>query len=394
MKIVNVCTSTFPDYEGGRERVIFEYSKELVKLGHKVFIITGSTEPNFIETENIEGVTFIRYKIDSRNLILLIYSVLKNLKYKVKQFVINEKVDFINCNGQLDAAAIMRLNIKYIYTLYSPVSKEIDILIKYRSKSKIKNILKYFYLNIYKYFANYLEYLGLKNAVKINSLSEYIKNEIIKIHKNINPENIIITPGGVDFNRFRKSENVKPKNKLFKNILSVRRLSPRMGLDNLIYAVQIVIEKRKYIRLSIVGDGPLKNDLSELIKKLNLENFVMLKGKISESELNRQYNDADLFVIPTKELEGFGLVTLEALACGVPVVATPVGANIEILSKFDNRLIAADMSIKSLAEVIIRGLELLETDKELSKKCIEFVKKNYSWEKYALQIIDIYNDLN
>jgi glycosyltransferase involved in cell wall biosynthesis len=94
---------------------------------------------------------------------------------------------------------------------------------------------------------------------------------------------------------------------------------------------------------------------------------------------------ADIFVLPTLELEGFGLITLEALASGTPVLGTPVGGTVEILSKLNSRYLFKDTSPESMAELIIQICREFKDNPALrqgvSDQCRLFAEKNYSWKK-------------
>lgn len=83
----------------------------------------------------------------------------------------------------------------------------------------------------------------------------------------------------------------------------------------------------------------------------------MYLGFIPEEELPAYYQTADLFVLPTAELEGFGLVTIEALSCGTPVLATPLGANPEVLSALGAEFLCKDKTVEAIAECINRWLD-------------------------------------
>ena len=159
----------------------------------------------------------------------------------------------------------------------------------------------------------------------------------------------------------------------------------RMGLENLIMAIQKVIKNTPDIYLILGGEGPLKNDLVVLAQKLGVENYIRFAGFIPEEELVKYYQMADIFVLPTRELEGFGLVTLEAMACGEPVLGTPVGGTKEILGKFDPDFLFEDTSPDAMAKLILGKYRLINDNPEkwndLSKRCRNFVEENYSWEK-------------
>jgi glycosyltransferase involved in cell wall biosynthesis len=94
---------------------------------------------------------------------------------------------------------------------------------------------------------------------------------------------------------------------------------------------------------------------------------------------------ADIFVLPTKELEGFGLVTLEAIASGVPVLGTPVGGTEEILGTFDSRFLFKGTDPHSMADLILENYKLIKQNPEkwdkISRRCRNFVERNYLWEQ-------------
>ena len=92
------------------------------------------------------------------------------------------------------------------------------------------------------------------------------------------------------------------------------------------------------------------------------------------------YQSADIFVLPTRALEGFGLVTVEALLSGIPVLGTPVGATPEIIEKIDKNIFFQDTTPKSIAKLIIEYLKSPDLIRNLRTKCREYVLKNYSWE--------------
>ena len=141
-------------------------------------------------------------------------------------------------------------------------------------------------------------------------------------------------------------------------LLTVRRLDPRMGLENLVRAMAIVGAMRPDVVLLIGGKGQLQSRLRELIAGLNLEN-VRLLGYIDDEVLPMYYQASNLFVMPTETMEGYGLSTLEALACGLPVLGTDVGATPEILSDLLPDFIASGTEPQVLAENILRCLPLL-----------------------------------
>ena len=132
---------------------------------------------------------------------------------------------------------------------------------------------------------------------------------------------------------------------------------PRMGLDRLVAAMPAVVARCPDALLLIGGQGPERERLGQHDRvDLRMENHVRLVGFIPDDALASYYQAADLFVLPTVALEGFGLVTVEALACGTPVVGTPVGATPEILRRLDDATDCPGRDRGALAESILAFL--------------------------------------
>jgi glycosyltransferase involved in cell wall biosynthesis len=158
-----------------------------------------------------------------------------------------------------------------------------------------------------------------------------------------------------------------------------------MGLKNLIIAFNDLIKQKAEISLVIGGEGKLKHGLIALARSLGIEDHIHFVGFISEEQLPSYYQMADIFVLPTKELEGFGLVTLEAMASGLPVLGTPVGGTKEIIGKFDSSFLFKSPNPDSMVELISEKYQLIKRDpqrwQEISHRFRKFVEENYSWKK-------------
>ncbi|MCX5823450.1 MAG: glycosyltransferase family 4 protein [Deltaproteobacteria bacterium] len=157
-----------------------------------------------------------------------------------------------------------------------------------------------------------------------------------------------------------------------------------MGIENLIRAMQDIVKSVPDIYLIVGGAGPLKDDLAMMSRRLNLDHHIHFAGFIPEAALPEYYQAADIFVLPTIELEGFGLVTLEALASGTPVLGTPVGGTQEILSRFDSRFLFKDISHESISGLLIETCQEYRNQPDQlqidSMRCRQFAEKYYSWE--------------
>ena len=170
-------------------------------------------------------------------------------------------------------------------------------------------------------------------------------------------------PGGVDLKAFRpKAADLSQKECRLRlgipvetnMFLTVRRLESRMGLQNLIQAFQLISQKNTELEffLTIVGKGSLKEVLQKQIDDYGMRDQIKLAGRVAEDDLAYYYGAADLFILPTLAIEGFGLATVEALASGLPVFGTPVGGTTEILENIDPRLVFKNSSPEAMSEQI------------------------------------------
>jgi glycosyltransferase involved in cell wall biosynthesis len=121
-----------------------------------------------------------------------------------------------------------------------------------------------------------------------------------------------------------------------------------------------------------------------------LTNWVIFTGFIPDDDLPAYYQMADLFVLPTLELEGFGLVSVEALASGLPVLGTPVGGTKEILAHLGSEFLFADTSPEAMAALILNAMETWAGDpstyRKVSQKCRDVAERHYSWDGHINQL--------
>jgi glycosyltransferase involved in cell wall biosynthesis len=209
-----------------------------------------------------------------------------------------------------------------------------------------------------------------------------------------------VIPAGVDLNRFRPHDDKQSlRNRLgIPNsnftLFTVRNLEPRMGLENLILAFQKILKAKTNVFLVVGGEGPLSKNLKNLARETGVENRVKFVGYIPEEELPNYYQMADIFILPTKELEGFGLVTVEALASGLPVLGTPVGGTKEILAHMGPEFLFSDTTPDSMASLIIKAMQDWainpEIYDEISRKCRKVAENHYSWDTHITRLENLF----
>ncbi len=234
-----------------------------------------------------------------------------------------------------------------------------------------------------------VEHLVMRRCAGIVVLSEFMKTRVRQVH-GIRESRIHVIPGAVDVQHFAPADDrgaVRsalglPRERTI--LFTVRNLVPRMGLDKLIRAAADVRDAHKDVLLLIGGDGRLRGELQRQIDEANVQEAVRLIGFVGEDDLPRYYQAADLVLMPTHELEGFGLVTVEALACGTPVVGTPVGAIPEILTRIDPRLLAEGSEAEDLSAAIDRTLIRFRQEPQArartAARAREVVLAEYRWD--------------
>ncbi len=143
----------------------------------------------------------------------------------------------------------------------------------------------------------------------------------------------------------------------------------------------------------MAGKGYLRPTLESLIQEHQLENHVTLLGFVSEKDLPTYLSAADIFVLPTESLEGFGLATIEAFAAGVPTIGTPIGATPELIEPIEPALLTRDASPDSLAETICLWLDRRRELDSLGQKCRQAAEHLYSADIVAKRLEDLFGEL-
>ena len=172
------------------------------------------------------------------------------------------------------------------------------------------------------------------------------------------------------------------------DFLTVRRLSPRMGHEMLLRAFARLAPERPDAHLYVAGDGPLREPLERTAAELGVEERVTFLGYVPDADLPSAYATADCFVLPTRKLEGFGLATLEALASGTPVVATPVGGTTELLDGLaaDERVpenpLVPSVDAEALADRMAAWAGLSPSEREAAgRACRDHAREHFTWEQ-------------
>lgn len=388
MKILFVSDVSIENVIGGAERVLYEQTTRLAARGHDVHILTRRLPSHHAGEAVLKDVREWRYHLNAANPVFFFLSSLKNGRRLFETLSGANHFDCINFHQPVSALPVLMSkksrDIRKIYTCHSLAFEEF-ISRNALPRSFFQKILYRFHVISRKW----LEKKALDASDAIIVLSGYTREKLRDIYGTPD-EKITVIAGGIDLGRFHPAADKAavrrrlglPEDKTI--LLTVRNLVPRMGLENLIHAMREVVPSVPDIHLVIGGSGPLKESLVGLVHKLDLDQYIDFEGFIAEDALPAYYRAADLFVLPTVDLEGFGLVTLEALASGVPVLGTPVGGTREILTRLDPGLLFKDVSAEAISALIIKACKKYRDSPDAwrqdSARCRAFAEENYSWD--------------
>jgi glycosyltransferase involved in cell wall biosynthesis len=237
----------------------------------------------------------------------------------------------------------------------------------------------------------------LARAARILVLSEYSRREIVRLDERA-AQRVRILPGGLDIERF--TPGPPAHDDWFGDgggpvLLTARRLIPRTGVYELVEAMHLIRQRVPHARLAIAGSGAQEGRIRARAAELGLgRDAVRFLGDLRDDRLVGWYRGVDLVVIPTQELEGFGLMTVEALACGTPVVGTPSGATPEILGPLDPRLVAASPKPQDIAAAAIAVLEDRDGLVALRARARDRVAPAMGWGAIAAAHLEEYERLS
>ncbi len=377
-----IVTHTFLPHVGGIEKVVYEQSKRLLQKQFELTVVTNRihTDKNY----TFDGIRVQCY--DSLNIgfrLGIPYAIPHITSYKTFLESIKSS-DLIHTHGHPYLSSFIAAKIAKKY------SKPL-VLTQHNTFIEYKN----FWETIERLNDLAIGKETLKEADKIIVVSKATMNYVLSL--GADPEKIEVLHNGVDLNRFRPLTGIKDemrkKLKISKDssvVLTVRRLVYKNGIDTLIEGAKIAIKKNPRLVFLVIGGGPDFDQVKAKIEQLGIEKNVRLTGFVSDEGLPFYYNVADFFVLPSKSGEGLPLVTLEAMACGLPVIATNVGGISEVIIEDYGKVVPPNTP-ESLAEAVLEFSHREFSAPEKNLRAI--IEQKYSWEKNVAKLAEIYEEL-
>jgi len=374
MKIALVYDAIYPYIKGGGEKRFHEISKRLVKKGHQVHLYGMKfwEGANVIKQDKIylHGICKAKKlytKEGKRSILQAIYFGFCSLK------LIKEDFDVIDCCG---------------FPYFSLFSCKLISLIK---RKKLHSTWHEVWGS--KYWREYLGRLSVFGYL-VEKLSVLMPNIVISVSQStarrIKDElgfkkKIRVVTNGIDFNGIKKINAAQEKF----DVIYAGRLMDFKHIDTLIKAMHQIKKKIPTAKCLIIGDGPEKKKLIELAQKLNLEKNIKFSGFLeNHNDVYAMMKSSKVFVLPSTR-EGFGMVVIEANACGIPVITIrhKQNAAADLVEEERNGFIC-QLNEEEIEKKIIMILKN-NYNQKMKKACIDLAKK-YEWDKIVNKIEEVY----
>ena len=394
MKILLLAEVSAERVIGGAERVLRQQAVGLVAAGHQVDLLTRATDETVSMEVAIGGAKEWRFPVSKNNEWSVVRSTVWGALSVLDRLTGKSSYDMAIIHQALTGFGPLYLRrnaaAEWLYVCHSLAHEE--YLTRTAAATSLSSRLR---RHVNTWARRGIEWLVMRRCHRIVVLSEFMRQRVMATH-GIAPERIVLVPGAADPSLFRPAADRRelrrslrlPEDRTI--LFTVRNLVPRMGLETLLDALSELGQVGQRCLLVIGGEGPLRARLEAGISQRQLEQVVRLVGFIPEEQLVAYYQAADLVLMPTAQLEGFGLVTVEALACGTPVVGTPVGAIPEVLGQIDPILISSGTDSRSFADALGRVLSRIEEPVErerLSRKGRSLVERRYNWVQHCAELI-------
>ncbi|MCK6497591.1 glycosyltransferase family 4 protein [bacterium] len=357
-------TSTFFPRVGGVEIVVSNLARSQHESGHSVIVITP-------RIRGINNKVTVPYRV-------VHYSRPSSKRYLTRQVLLRllwehwrDPFDILHCHSAYPhgyvASSFSRLTgVPVVVTPHGPT----DIM---REEQIRRNPI------LEKRMAR-----GMRSAAGITAISNHIFDEILSIG-GIASDKVHTIPNGVNLDDFTHVEKISLE---FPYVFAMGRMVHQKGFDHLLRAFQGVIHATQDLHLLIAGEGVHRRDYEMLAASLGLEGRVQFLGLVQGTQKIGFMKGAEFFICPSR-FEPFGIVVLEAMASGIPVVANRVGGIVDIIEEGKQGLFAEPSSVESLRDAILSLHRNPQLRNQMAEQALAR-SKDYDWSIINQRYVDVY----
>lgn len=374
MNIVCLAGDLIPTKLGGAEMHVVEVVKRLARKNHIYLFVGANTSIETEFTQNISVHPLHYPKIPNLSeLSFILFSIPQLVWFFIRHKPSCDVIWAKQCFPQAPLAIML----KYLY--HKPVYVTVQNPLLLRQELVVSSWLT----PIQQFLASILEPL-IKHSLRYANCSACVSQYSAKEAKKFGAKNIVIIPNGVDSKLLLRYQFKPYKRHGILQIVSTSSLIPRNGLDTLIQSLSYLPTSIKF-HLTIAGSGPEQAKLQNLVKSLNLHSNVSLNGRLSNASVAKLLSTAHLMIRPSR-WEGFGVSFIEAMAVGVPVIATPVGGITDFISNRQTGLLVPPDKPKALAQAILELAKHPDLAHKLSQNAHKLIAQQYTWDTIASQV--------
>lgn len=369
----------YPPLGGGAANATFCILEEYAKIpDFQVDLVTSSVDEKYHLDKISENILVHRLPIGKNENNLHFQSQKDLLVYAWKAYFFSKKLAKKN-------------NYDLTHSFFTIPCGFVSLLIKYKFKipyvvslrgSDVPGYSDRFSF-VYKFLSPLFKFIWSKSRAVISN-SEGLKELALKTNPS---QKIGVIYNGIDIENFKPNYESRPRDK-FIITPGASRITARKGLKYLIFALNKLVSKYPQLFLRIMGEGNEQANLEALVGKLNLKNNVEFIGRVPREKTAPYYQEASLFVLPSLN-EGMSNAMLEALASGLPIVATDTGGTKELVKDGENGMIIKMKDADDIAQKIEKMITDEKLRNEMGRKSRELAE-NMSWEKVAKEYYSLY----
>jgi glycosyltransferase involved in cell wall biosynthesis len=376
-------------YFGGVERRILETAKRL-KNNVEMTVYSG-TKAGFTKAVDVDGARIVPCHSTDTVFPLDNWVFNRTLAGMAGEITADVyEAHAASGNGFLKALKKRKANVPFIQTVHGVLADEY-----LQAKQTGGLSFRERTANLFMWQLSRVESNAARNADLVVTVSNYSKRRIVELY-HVDEGRIRVVPNGVDPEKFKPaavSDDLKEKYSLGGRqvVLFVGNLIPRKGVGYLVEAAKTVLKEKPDSVFVIVGKGPLKNQLTATLQRLNLSSNFLFLSDVTDEQLPTLYNCADVFAMPSIQ-EGQGIALLEAEASAKPVVAFDVSGVKEAVADRKSGLLIERGNSERLSEAIVKLLADQMLREQMGAAGREFVLQNFTWDMCAQKMLEIYRE--
>ncbi len=395
MKIAQI-VSSFPPYYGGMGNVVFQTAEELRKRGNEVIVYT----PQYYEGREIKSIKEEAEEEHSPE----VEEQIETVKRLTPSFQYGNAARLPQLYKELKGFDIVHLHYPFFGTAgiikkWKKKNPQIPLVVTYHMDPRGLGWKGFFFKVYSKYYSS--KVLTVADKIIASSFDYAESSEAAPLLEEF-PDKWVELPFGVDSERFRPREvpmqildahNLDPRIPIVLFVGGMDRAHYFKGIPILLEALLILKKQGTPVQALLVGDGELRKDFEFKVGSYGLSEFIKFAGHVDNEDLPYYYNAADILVLPSiHQGEAFGMVLLEAMASGIPVIASDL-PGVRTVAEDGGRIFETS-NARDLAESIY-GFFINDERNQLlwREKVRDIVEKKYAWPPIVDKLEEIYNNL-